>query len=141
MNYVEHIVSEVMYQWFKQENIVEHLMSMASRYTRSALLYPERTKEVWLYFSAWIARLQQLEQHLIDLVERDDIYQGWLASTDDICQVFRVQIGWCVLFFQHCQESCLESASDTFDRFNRFSARALRTWEWLTLPIGYSALP
>jgi hypothetical protein len=145
---LEETVSQLLYEYFKQERIVEHLMEMAARYTRYALVFPLRADESFRYLSGWVTALTQLRDRLTEYVAQDE---EWLAleraartptdppPSEIIQSLFETQIDWCLTFFETCVEYTFTVSRRgqgqrprTRRGFDRFTTRAQQAWTRLT---------
>jgi hypothetical protein len=143
---LEETVSQLLYEYFKQEHIVEHLMGMAARYTRCALVFPHHAEDSFRYLSGWVTALTELRGRLREFVARDEEWRALerdvapLTEPDEVIQsIFETQIDWCLTFF----ETCVAYAHSMTTRdppvrlrtrrgFDRFTLRAQQAWIQLT---------
>lgn len=148
---VDHVTALV-YSWFKYEATVEHLMDLASRYTRSAYLVPTRKQDVYDYLSGWIRLFNRVHQRIPEFMENDPEWsttdlgavlvglpgydpQGPVDPLGFLARVFRRQLEWCVAYFEFCRD---EYVSVTEERtgpreFCLFANQAQTSWRELTL--------
>lgn len=160
---LDETVTLLLYDYFKQDGIVDHLMDVAARYTRCALLYPHAAEDAFLYLSSWVTALRRLREELGIIVTLDD---EWLdieralarqrnvgehdtqQRPEDVLRIiFETQIDWCLTFFDACA-SYAEYATyrrgrpRTRQGFDRFTARAQQAWTQLTtVPDTYATTP
>lgn len=146
----------LIYEWFKHECVVERLMDVASRYTRSVFLHPERQDEIIEYLSGWIQLLTYVRKHVRTYIQSDDDWAHvrlelieerlmdhhedtttWLEST------FGRLIEWCIAYFEFCRdEYCTgpivrwnpERQLAACQRFQLFADQVQQNWVTLTTP-------
>jgi hypothetical protein len=145
---LDETVGLLLYEYFKHETIVEHLMGLVSRYTRCALLYPHTAEDAFRYLSGWVAALTQLRNQLDELVRQDDEWLAferaaqWGSEPPEtvIRTVFETQIDWCLTFVETCMAYTQQRQGRPRTRlgFDRFTAHAQHAWVQLTRPSGSS---
>lgn len=153
-------VTLLLYDYFKQDRIVEQLTSVAARYTRCALMYPDTARDTFLYLTGWVTALARLRQQVELLVGLDD---EWLELERTLAlqhaaypindrpgevlrMIFETQIDWCLTFFETCVSYADYMAHGhgrprTRHAFERFTAHAQHAWSQLTTPAQATVPP
>ena len=123
---------EMMYTWFKEPKIVDHLMAIATRYVRSYLYRGANASEVEQYLRGWIARFEAIRSRLDDYVARDDALQatenflreiGFLSMSVPIQAVLETELDWCITYFRECTRY-LKDRSTAVEAFPKFVCAA-----------------
>ena len=150
---VDHVCMLV-YSWFKYESTVEHLMEIATRYTRSVYLFPTRKPEIYDYLSGWVRILKKVHRHAPEYVRNDPEWstadlgaalvglpEYALDPMEFLGRVFRRQIEWCVAYFEFCRDEFVTAATVTGEhtalhpdcaRFCTFADQVRTSWMELT---------
>lgn len=140
-----HDLLHMLYDWFKHDKIVEHLLECATRYVRAFyVVSPARQSAIVHWFAQWRERLGTLRAQLPQLVAVDTTWLraeqflreiGYVEPTTDtseqvIQRIFELQIDYCLRYFEQCESVCERRLPVSCIR--KMERRAFDAWNnWL----------